>query len=93
MLLSSSPVLNFCISNFARKVDEDYKRMGGAKEVVISAPSKDAPMFVMGVNEKDYKLDIDIVSNAINKPLTLSISSIGNIIIPRRNLRMRRWLM
>ncbi|KAG5520700.1 hypothetical protein RHGRI_033326 [Rhododendron griersonianum] len=37
---------------------------GGAKKVVISAPSKDAPMFVMGVNEKDYKPDIDIVSNA-----------------------------
>ncbi|GMP30130.1 hypothetical protein CsSME_00004941 [Camellia sinensis var. sinensis] len=37
---------------------------GGAKKVVISAPSKDAPMFVMGVNEKEYKLDIDIVSNA-----------------------------
>jgi glyceraldehyde 3-phosphate dehydrogenase len=28
---------------------------GGAKKVVISAPSKDAPMFVMGVNEKLYK--------------------------------------
>ncbi|KAI8526918.1 hypothetical protein RHMOL_Rhmol12G0036000 [Rhododendron molle] len=37
---------------------------GGAKKVVISAPSKDAPMFVMGVNEKDYKPNIDIVSNA-----------------------------
>ncbi|GMQ10018.1 hypothetical protein CsSME_00053188 [Camellia sinensis var. sinensis] len=37
---------------------------GGAKKVVISAPSKDAPMFVMGVNEKEYKSDIDIVSNA-----------------------------
>nr|UPX44649.1 glyceraldehyde-3-phosphate dehydrogenase [Rhododendron delavayi] len=37
---------------------------GGARKVVISAPSKDAPMFVMGVNEKDYKPDIDIVSNA-----------------------------
>ncbi|KAL0331890.1 UNVERIFIED_CONTAM: Glyceraldehyde-3-phosphate dehydrogenase, cytosolic [Sesamum calycinum] len=37
---------------------------GGAKKVVISAPSKDAPMFVVGVNEKDYKSDIDIVSNA-----------------------------
>ncbi|KAI8545034.1 hypothetical protein RHMOL_Rhmol07G0011900 [Rhododendron molle] len=37
---------------------------GGAKKVVISAPSKDAPMFVMGVNEKDYKPDIDIVCNA-----------------------------
>ncbi|KAJ8569825.1 hypothetical protein K7X08_006402 [Anisodus acutangulus] len=37
---------------------------GGAKRVVISAPSKDAPMFVMGVNEKEYKADISIVSNA-----------------------------
>jgi glyceraldehyde 3-phosphate dehydrogenase len=37
---------------------------GGAKKVVISAPSKDAPMFVMGVNEDQYKSDIDIVSNA-----------------------------
>ncbi|CAL5396372.1 unnamed protein product [Camellia sinensis] len=38
--------------------------MGGAKKVTISAPSKDAPMFVVGVNEKEYKLDLDIVSNA-----------------------------
>ncbi|KAK8363279.1 hypothetical protein V6Z12_A03G151800 [Gossypium hirsutum] len=37
---------------------------GGAKKVVISGPSKDAPMFVMGVNEKDYKPELDIVSNA-----------------------------
>uniref|UniRef100_K3YS38 Glyceraldehyde-3-phosphate dehydrogenase n=3 Tax=Setaria TaxID=4554 RepID=K3YS38_SETIT len=37
---------------------------GGAKKVVISAPSKDAPMFVCGVNEKEYKSDINIVSNA-----------------------------
>lgn len=37
---------------------------GGAKKVVISAPSKDAPMFVVGVNEKEYKHDLDIVSNA-----------------------------
>jgi glyceraldehyde 3-phosphate dehydrogenase len=37
---------------------------GGAKKVVISAPSKDAPMFVMGVNNKAYKSDMDIVSNA-----------------------------
>lgn len=27
---------------------------GGAKKVIISAPSADAPMFVMGVNEKTY---------------------------------------
>ncbi|KAL8834658.1 MAG: hypothetical protein Q9170_003660 [Blastenia crenularia] len=38
---------------------------GGAKKVVISAPSADAPMFVMGVNEKTYKTDVaDVISNA-----------------------------
>ena len=37
---------------------------GGAKKVVISAPSKDAPMFVMGVNEDKYSTDMDVVSNA-----------------------------
>ncbi|XBI53725.1 hypothetical protein VPH35_035902 [Triticum aestivum] len=37
---------------------------GGAKKVIISAPSKDAPMFVCGVDEKEYKSDIDIVANA-----------------------------
>lgn len=37
---------------------------GGAKKVVISAPSADAPMFVMGVNHKDYKSDIPVISNA-----------------------------
>ncbi len=37
---------------------------GGAKKVVISAPSADAPMFVMGVNENAYKKDMNIVSNA-----------------------------
>ncbi|GLT33142.1 hypothetical protein SLA2020_077540 [Shorea laevis] len=37
---------------------------GGAKKVIISAPSKDAPMFVVGVNEKDYKPDLNVVSNA-----------------------------
>lgn len=37
---------------------------GGAKKVVISAPSKDAKMFVMGVNNDEYTSDMDIVSNA-----------------------------
>jgi len=37
---------------------------GGAKKVVISAPSADAPMFVCGVNLDAYKKDMDIVSNA-----------------------------
>lgn len=37
---------------------------GGAKKVVISAPSADAPMFVMGVNHTTYQSDMTIVSNA-----------------------------
>ncbi|KAJ4915938.1 hypothetical protein Rs2_01488 [Raphanus sativus] len=37
---------------------------GGAKKVIISAPSADAPMFVVGVNERTYKPNMDIVSNA-----------------------------
>ena len=37
---------------------------GGAKKVVISAPSADAPMFVMGVNHTDAKASDSIVSNA-----------------------------
>mmetsp|Transcript_7139 Transcript_7139/g.10732 ORF Transcript_7139/g.10732 Transcript_7139/m.10732 type:complete len:337 (+) Transcript_7139:50-1060(+) len=37
---------------------------GGAKKVVISAPSGDAPMFVMGVNHKEYENSMDVVSNA-----------------------------
>ena len=37
----------------------------GAKKVVMSAPSKDGtPMFVMGVNNKEYTTDMDFVSNA-----------------------------
>ncbi|MEI6752008.1 MAG: type I glyceraldehyde-3-phosphate dehydrogenase [Paludibacter sp.] len=37
---------------------------GGAKKVVISAPSNDAPMFVCGVNLNEYKADMNVVSNA-----------------------------
>lgn len=38
--------------------------VGGAKKVVISAPSADAPMFVVGVNLDAYKPEYKIVSNA-----------------------------
>jgi len=37
---------------------------GGCKKVIVSAPSPDAPMFVMGVNNEAYTADIDVLSNA-----------------------------
>lgn len=37
---------------------------GGAKKVIITAPSADAPMFVCGVNEKSYNSSINVLSNA-----------------------------
>lgn len=36
----------------------------GAKKVVVSAPGKEMPMFVMGVNEEEYKDEMKVVSNA-----------------------------
>lgn len=37
---------------------------GGAKKVVITAPGKGTPVFVMGVNENEYKKEMMVVSNA-----------------------------
>ncbi|RSH78849.1 uncharacterized protein EHS24_001770 [Apiotrichum porosum] len=37
---------------------------GGAKKVIISAPSADAPMFVCGVNLDQYKSEYKVISNA-----------------------------
>lgn len=49
---------------FTTKEKASLHLQGGAKKVVISAPSADAPMFVMGVNESSYTKDVDVMSNA-----------------------------
>ena len=49
---------------FTTKEKASMHITGGAKKVVISAPSADAPMFVMGVNHKELKADETIFSNA-----------------------------
>jgi len=53
-----------CTGIFTAMETAQYHIDGGAKKVVISAPSKDVPMFVMGVNHKDVKASDTIVSNA-----------------------------
>ena len=53
-----------CTGIFTSLETAQYHIDGGAKKVVISAPSKDAPMFVMGVNHMNVKSSNTIVSNA-----------------------------
>ena len=53
-----------CTGIFTSLEKAQFHIDGGAKKVVISAPSPDAPMFVMGVNHNDVKSSDLIVSNA-----------------------------
>ena len=53
-----------CTGIFTTLDTTQYHIDAGAKKVVISAPSKDAPMFVMGVNHHEAKASDNIVSNA-----------------------------
>lgn len=46
----------------AEKAGQHLK--GGAKKVIISAPSNNAPMFVVGVNDDTYTPDVNVLSNA-----------------------------
>jgi len=50
---------------FTAQEKAELHMKGGAKKVIISAPPKDAvPIYVMGVNHKDYKASDTVVSNA-----------------------------
>ena len=60
----STDVVAECTGIFTSLEKAQFHIDGGAKKVVISAPSPDAPMFVMGVNHNDVKSSDLIVSNA-----------------------------
>ena len=53
-----------CTGIFTTIETAQYHIDGGAPKVVISAPSKDAPMYVMGVNHNDLNKNDSIISNA-----------------------------
>lgn len=53
-----------CTGMFKTKESAGGHLKAGAKKVFISAPAKDAPMFVMGVNHNELKADEKIISNA-----------------------------
>ena len=61
---SNTDVVAECTGFFTSKDKAMLHINGGAKKVVISAPSPDAPMFVVGVNQMDLKVGDKIVSNA-----------------------------
>lgn len=53
-----------CTGRFLDKKSAEAHLKAGAKRVVISAPSKDAPMFVCGVNLEAYCPEMTIISNS-----------------------------
>jgi glyceraldehyde 3-phosphate dehydrogenase len=61
---AGADVVAECTGIFTTIETAQYHIDGGAKKVVISAPSKDAPMFVMGVNDDKLNANHTIVSNA-----------------------------
>lgn len=53
---------------------------GGAKKVIISAPSADAPMFVMGVNEEKYDpASMNVIRYSSHK-INFSLSAVRHYI-------------
>lgn len=53
-----------CTGIFTQKEGAEKHLKAGAKKVVVSAPSKDLPMYVMGVNHQEITPDQTLISNA-----------------------------
>ena len=53
-----------CTGKFTNADNAIRHLKGGAKKVIISAPGKNCPTFVCGVNEDKYESDMTVVSNA-----------------------------
>lgn len=53
-----------CTGKFTHINDASLHLKGGAKKVIVSAPGKEMPMFVMGVNHEEYDDSMKVVSNA-----------------------------
>ncbi|MBE7076295.1 MAG: type I glyceraldehyde-3-phosphate dehydrogenase [Clostridiales bacterium] len=53
-----------CTGKFTKAEAARMHIEGGAKKVIISAPGKNCPTFVVGVNENTYDSSMDVVSNA-----------------------------
>lgn len=53
-----------CTGNYTTKERAAEHLKGGAKKVIITGFSKDAPMFVMGVNEREYRPEYNVVAMA-----------------------------
>ncbi len=60
----AAEVIVECTGKFTDAEKAKAHLVAGAKKVVVSAPGKNMPMFVMGVNEHTYTPDMTIVSNA-----------------------------
>lgn len=53
-----------CTGKFTHINDASLHLKGGAKKVIVSAPGKEMPMFVMGVNHTEYDDSMKVISNA-----------------------------
>ena len=79
--------------HFTSKEKANLHLIAGAKKVIISAPSsdKDIPTIVLGINDKDFDLNVPILSNASCTTTVHSMTGDQNLHdAPHRDLRRAR---